>query len=132
MLVYLYPVLHNLACKNCFEDNREKVNLETYIFLFFLILACLLMLKFIFDMRKLIKAIRLPVKYTFRFQNQSFVSNLLSEFEFGTFLFLHTVFSPINGYSKRRIPLINGQLFFSPVEFWSKSHKELSKRRTGN
>ena len=113
MLVYLYPVLHNLACKNCFQDNREKVNLEIYIFLFFLILACLLMLKFIFDMRKLIKAIRLLVKYTFRFQNRSFVSNLLSEFEFDTFLFLHTVFSPINGHSKRWSPLISRQFFFT-------------------
>ena len=54
------------------------MNLEIYFFLSFSILACLLMLKFIFDMKK----IRLPVKCSFRFQNQSFVSDLLSEFEF--------------------------------------------------
>ena len=62
------------------------MNLEIYLFISFSILACLLMLKFIFDMRK----IRLPVKYSFRFQNQSFASDLLSEFEFefDDFLFL--------------------------------------------
>ena len=41
------------------------------------------------------------------------------------------VFSPINGHCKRWTPLISGQ-FFLPAEFWSKSHKKLSKRRTGN
>ena len=44
----------------------------------------------------------------------------------------YTVFSPINGYSKRQTPLIRGKKIFSPSEFWSKSHKKLSKRRTGN
>ena len=44
----------------------------------------------------------------------------------------YTVFSPINGHSKRRTPLISGQFFFSPAQLWSKSHKKLSKRRTGN
>ena len=45
---------------------------------------------------------------------------------------IYTEFSTINGHSKRQISLISGQLFFSPAEFWSKSHKKLFKKRTGN
>ena len=42
-----------------------------------------------------------------------------------------TVFSPVNGLSKKADTSLADN-FFSPAEFWSKSHKKLSKRRTGN
>ena len=35
---------------------------------------------------------------------------------------IYTVSSPINGHSKRQIPLISGE-FFSPAEFWSKADR---------
>ena len=43
----------------------------------------------------------------------------------------YTVFSPINGHSKGG-HLSVADNFFSPAEFWSKSHENLSKRWTGN
>ena len=77
--------------------------------------------------------------------NSRFLYELKREFDlyktvFGIFHFrfrqvfikVYTVFSPINGHSKRRTPLISGQFVFSPAKLWSMSHKKLSKRRTGN
>ena len=43
---------------------------------------------------------------------------------FAQYYFVCTVFSPINGHSKRRTPLISGQNF-PPIVFWSKSDKKM-------